>query len=207
VVARIIGSGENKDEVVVIGAHEDSINSRGSTQRAPGNDDDASGVSCVLEIFRDLVQNGFAPSRTVEFHTYSAEEVGLRGSMDIASRYQQQGIKVVGMMQLDMTMYHGTTNKMGIVTDFVNLDLTKFLRTLVTTYSDIGYVDTKCGYGCSDHASWTKTGVASCFPFETDFKDINSKIHTDIDLLNILDPVHGLEFAKVGLGFVVELAQ
>jgi len=111
------------------------------------------------------------------------------------------------MMQLDMTMYHGTQSKMGIVNDYVNADLTRFLRTLVNTYSSIGYVDTFCGYGCSDHASWTKAGYASCFPFESDFKDINSMIHTVNDLLNILDLEHALEFAKVGTGFVVELSQ
>jgi len=206
VVARIEGKGTNREELVIIGAHEDSINLRNSADRAPGSDDDASGVAVVLEVYRVLVENGFVPSRTIEFHTYAAEEVGLRGSLDIASSYQRRGLRVVGMLQMDMTMYHGTANKMGVVTDFVNAELTGFLRQIITNYADIGFVDTRCGYGCSDHASWTRSGFPACFPFETDFRDINQRIHTVNDLIDILDIEHGLEFAKVALGFLVELS-
>jgi len=207
VVARIQGSGPNADEVVIIGAHEDSING-GATKRSPGADDDASGTSSVLEIFRVLANSGFQPDRTVEFHTYSAEEVGLRGSQAIAESYQKQGIPVYAQMQLDMVFYvkPGTTPTFGIITDFVNADLTAFLRTLVTAYSNLKYTQSTCGYGCSDHASWTKAGYASCFPFEASFGNLNNKIHTDQDLLAILNLNHGLEFCKVALGFVVELS-
>jgi leucyl aminopeptidase len=74
VIARIEGHGPNKDQVVVIGAHEDSISNRPD---APGADDDASGVSVLLETYRILAQKNFIPSRSIEFHTYSAEEVGM----------------------------------------------------------------------------------------------------------------------------------
>jgi len=203
VIARIEGNGLNKNEIVVIGAHEDSISSRNP---APGADDDASGVSCVLEAFRIIAESGFVPSRTLEFHTYSAEEVGLRGSMDIANSYQSDQINVVSMLQLDMTMYPGGAGKIGVVNDYVDKDLTSFLRKIITAYSDIGFVDTSCGYGCSDHASWYKAGFSSCFPFESDFRSSNPKIHTNTDLLNILSLEHGAEFVKVALGYIVELS-
>ncbi len=60
----------------------------------------ASGSSSVLEVFRVLAKNGFRGSRSIEFHAYAAEEVGLRGSQAIASTYQKEGKVVAGMMQL-----------------------------------------------------------------------------------------------------------
>lgn len=46
------------------------------------------------------MKSGWKPSRTVEFHTYAAEEAGLLGSQDIAMAYQKAGKKVYSMMQL-----------------------------------------------------------------------------------------------------------
>jgi len=64
----------------------------------------------------------------------------------------------------------------------------------------------QCGYGCSDHASWTANGYRSTFPFESQFRYHNPYIHSDQDTLAHASLEHGLEFAKLGLGFVVELA-
>jgi len=203
VIARIDGNGPNRDQVVVIGAHEDSTSNNAN---APGADDDASGVSTVLEVFRVLTEQNFIPSRTIEFHTYSAEEVGLRGSFDIANHYQKNGKNVVAMNQFDMTLFSGSGNNVGIVSDNVDIDLTTYLKMIVNSYSELGIIVTKCGYGCSDHASWSKAGYPSSFPFETDFKDLNKKIHTKDDLISHLNLDHGLEYVKIGIGYVVELA-
>jgi leucyl aminopeptidase len=207
VIATIKGKdgGVHADEIVIIGAHEDSINLR-NVNDAPGSDDDGSGTSTVLEIFRVLVESGFVPDRTIEFHTYAAEEVGLRGSQDIASQYQTLGLPVYSQLQLDMTFYTGNNEpKIGIITDYVNSELTEFLRKLIDNYSDIKWVNDKCGYGCSDHASWTKAGYPSCFPFETTFKTSNPYIHSTKDTISNLDLNHGLQFARIGLGYVIEL--
>jgi len=206
VVARILGNGPNADEVVIVGAHEDSTNG-GGTKRSPGADDDASGTSTVLELFRVIASSGFQPDRTIEFQTYSAEEVGLRGSQDIASFYQVNSVPVYAMMQLDMTFFvkSGTTPSFGIITDFVDPNLTAFLLKLVSAYSSLTTVQSKCGYGCSDHASWNKAGYSSCFPFEGSFSNLNNKIHTDQDLIDILNVEHGKQFAQVAIGFIVEL--
>jgi len=204
VIARIEGQGPNADQVVIVGAHEDSI---ADTSDAPGADDDASGTSTVLEIFRVLCASGYAPDRTVEFHTYAAEEVGLWGSQAIASSYQAAGIPVYAMMQLDMTMYVGKVQPtFGIITDYVSPELTSFLMELVTAYSTLSYSTSRCGYGCSDHASWTKAGYDSCFPFEGLFRNSDPYIHSKNDLISHLSVEHGMEFAKVAVGFIVELS-
>jgi len=209
VIARFHGNGPNADEIVIIGAHEDSINGPAGIRRAPGADDDGSGTSVVLEVFRVLAQNGFQPSRTVEFQTYSAEEVGLRGSQAIANQYQDDGKVVVAMMQLDMAFYPGRQagqqRYVGIITDYVNDDLTAFVRKLVETYATIPWTNTDCGYACSDHASWDKAGYPASFPFEAAFGDDNPYIHSADDTIDKLDLNHGLQFARVALGFAVEL--
>jgi leucyl aminopeptidase len=41
--------------------------------------------------------------------------------------------------------------------------LTEFNKKLVDMYLDIPWVDTKCGYACSDHASFSKAGYPSSF--------------------------------------------
>jgi len=205
VIARIEGEGDYADEVVIVGAHEDST-SNGKT--APGADDDASGTATVLELFRVWAFSGLRPSRSIEFHTYAAEEAGLLGSQAIAASYQKQGVFVYGQMQLDMTFYTkpGVTPVYGIITDFVDPSLTEFLRKLVFAYSLLDSADSKCGYGCSDHASWNKAGYPACFPFEATFNTRNPYIHTVNDVFSHLNINHGVEFAKVALGYLAELS-
>jgi len=205
VIARIQGTGPDAGELVIIGGHEDSI-AGGPAGRAPGADDDGSGSCTLLTIFKALMESGFTPSRTVEFHAYAAEEVGLRGSQAVAASYQREGKDVYAMMQFDMTMYAGAIPRIGIVTDFVNTALTDYLRLLVDSYSQLEWVNTRCGYACSDHASWTNAGYPSSFPFESAFGNSNPYIHSANDVINHLSMAHGLEFAKVGLAFVVELS-
>jgi len=207
VIARIQGAGPNADEVIIISAHEDSITSKGNGI-APGADDDASGTSCVLEVFRVLAKHGFVPDRTIEFHTYSAEEAGLLGSQAIAEYYQDNSIAVYAQMQLDMTMYvkQGVPERIGIISDYVSTDLTNFNILLIDAYCEIGYAISKCGYACSDHASWTKAGYAASFPFENTMQDIDPYIHSDQDLIKYLNVEHGMEFAKLATGFAIELS-
>jgi len=205
VITRILGSGPHADELVIIGGHEDSING-GATGRAPGADDDASGSSTVLEIFRILVANNFKPDRTLEFHAYAAEEVGLRGSQAIANSYAAEGKVVAGMMQLDMTGYiaAGRQPVVELNQDFVSAELTTFVGKLINAYSEIGWVGGRCGYACSDHASWFRAGYPASFPFEGPVT--NPNIHTTRDTIDRLSMEHSVEFAKIGIAFAVEMS-
>lgn len=205
VIASIAGT--QSTDKVIIGSHEDSI-VFGAFGTAPGVDDDGSGTVSNLEVFRVLMLNGFQPNRTLEFHFYAAEEVGLLGSQAVANKYAAAETVVVGMLQLDMDFYIGTDDEdiVGIVTDYTDPDLTRFLRQLVDAYAAIDWVDTECGYGCSDHASWTAVGYRAVFPFESEFNKKNPYIHTSQDTLAHATLAHGLEFAKVSLGMAVELS-
>ncbi|KAF9972086.1 Leucine aminopeptidase 1 [Modicella reniformis] len=208
IIARFEGRDDSLDnEPVIIGAHQDSLNMWLPFLRAPGADDDGSGTVTILEVFRALVTIGFRPHRPVEFHWYSAEEKGLLGSQAIAQSYEKWNVDVLGMIQNDMTGYVGTKfpESYAIVTDNVDSDLTDLLRTYAEEYGDIPVRNTKCGYSCSDHASWAKAGYRSAFAIEGDLTDDNPYIHTSNDDISHINFDHMKQFAKLSLGFAVEL--
>jgi len=199
------GDPSDLTNVVIIGGHLDSVG-RSATAVSPGADDDATGTSTVLEIFRALVQAEYKPLYPVQFILYAGEEGGLLGSQQIAAAYQRQGIDVYAALQLDMTGYNRNgQSTVAIVTDYTNAQLNAFVRLLVPAYTTLNQGNYQCGYGCSDHASWNRTGYRSAFTFETPYGS-NPYIHTENDLPTLLDPAQLKQFAQLGLSFVVELA-
>ena len=213
---------ELADEVVVIGGHLDSINASGggNQQVAPGADDDASGIATITEIARIVLASGWRPQRTIKFMGYAAEEVGLRGSNAVATQFANDGVNVVGVLQLDMTNYkNGAPYDMQRITDNTDASLNAWLGDLFDDYlAPLGFVlsDFPCGYACSDHASWTAKGFPSGMMFEAgetrtpqnsfgDFPYIHS---TGDTLANMGDSaIHSVKFAQLGLAFIGELGK
>jgi len=204
VIAKIQGS--KTEELVIVGAHQDSTSPGMPSGVAPGVDDDGSGSTALFEILRLLVSSNFKPEYTIELQWYAAEEVGLLGSQAIANSYQQQGKAVRGMMQLDMIGYNGKESTVGIITDNTSSQVNAFNRLLVDEYLEIGWTNSLCGYGCSDHASWNRYGYPSSFPFEAQMRNSNPSIHTTSDTLDKIDLNHAKEFVKLGVAFVIELS-
>jgi leucyl aminopeptidase len=204
-IVTLQGQGPHRDEVLVVGAHQDSITGWGSsTKRAPGADDNASGVATVLEVFHVLMSQSFQSDRTIEFMLYAGEEKGLLGSQDIAQEYAKAHKKVVGAIQFDMTMDGGTENTITFMTDFVDSNLTGFLQKLTAKYLTVKWGTSKCGYGCSDHASWFRSGYSAAIPFESKFELMHDRLHTLKDTSGFLNAEFGAQFAKLGLAFVLE---
>jgi len=105
VVITIPGDNSKGSEVIIVGAHMDTIISDNSEGANKGADDDASGLATWLEALRVIASNQLKFRRTIEFHAYAAEEVGLYGSASLAETYRSNNRKVAGMFQLDMNMY------------------------------------------------------------------------------------------------------
>ncbi|TFL03554.1 peptidase [Pterulicium gracile] len=209
IIVKINGSSTDDKSLVIIGAHQDSTN-MWPFLPAPGADDDGSGTVTVLEAYRALLASDFRPERTVEFHWYSAEEGGLLGSQAVARSYEAAGADVYAMAQFDMTAWvkKGTREEVGIITDFTDSGLTEFNRQLVEAYLNIPWVDTKCGYACSDHAPWNKAGYPSIFTIESTFENSNPHIHSTSDRIDISPEFsfdHMLEFSKLAVGLAIEL--
>jgi bacterial leucyl aminopeptidase len=207
----ITGSGR-PDEVVVVGGHLDSIASGAiETVRAPGADDNASGIAGITEIIRVLMETKYRPKRTLRFIGYAAEEVGLRGSAQVAQSYVSSAQGVVGVLQLDMTAFKSPLDSLDIwlYTDYTNAAQNQFLANLAATYLpqvSVGY--SACGYGCSDHASWHNRGFRASFPHEASNANYNKAIHTINDTTATFGNTasHALKFTQLALAYAVELA-
>ena len=196
-------------EIVVLGAHQDSVNG-GASGRAPGADDDASGVASLSEVIRVALANDYRPLRTVKFMAYAAEEVGLRGSADIAAQHRTANANVVGVLQLDMTNYKGTPSAdIVFITDRTSPAQNTFLGQLVDTYLGLPRTTSQCGYACSDHASWNTQGYAASMPHEATLADGNPFIHTANDTLaqSGNNANHALKFSKLAGAYLAELAK
>ncbi|KAJ8514122.1 hypothetical protein ONZ45_g8260 [Pleurotus djamor] len=211
IIARFKGHVDPNAPLTIVGAHMDSVNWGASdpiTGRSPGSDDDGTGTVNNIEVFRALVEGGFKPSTPVEFHWYAAEEVGLVGSNGIATKYKADGVEVKGFLQVDMTAYTkpGLQEIVGLNHDsWTNVALNEFI-TKLGVYTTIPVSPTRCGYGCSDHASWYRQGYPATMLFEG--VNTNPTIHSAQDALEAVGFSwdHSLEFVKVILAFVYELS-
>jgi len=196
------------DEYVIVGGHLDSINSGSPVNgQAPGADDNASGIAVITELLNMIVGSDFRPARSLLLMGYAAEEVGLRGSQEIASSYSAENKNVVGVAQFDMTSFNGTRGKDVIfITDYTDDQQNRFMEALIDTYlPEISYGHDICGYACSDHASWTNRGYPASFPFESTFNDSNRTIHTTND--TDFDVDHVMKFTQLAATYVAELAK
>ncbi|KAG8867928.1 Leucine aminopeptidase 1, partial [Serendipita sp. 405] len=149
-IAKIPGS--HSKGTVIISAHQDSTNML-PFWGAPGADDDGSGSVTILEAYRVLLATGFKPKNDIEFHWYSAEhapltrvysasqEGGLLGSQAVAAEYKRQNATVLAQIQFDMTAFvkKGTREEVGVITDFVDSNVVKFVKQLIDAYLDIPY--------------------------------------------------------------------
>lgn len=91
-------------EVLIVAAHFDAV------PTAPGADDNGSGVAALLEIARVLKDRKH--HRTIKFVLFNLEENGLVGSRQYVQtmrpKWKEQGVKVVGMLSLEMLGYYDT---------------------------------------------------------------------------------------------------
>jgi Zn-dependent M28 family amino/carboxypeptidase len=102
IVAQIPG-GRRSNEIVVIGAHYDTV------ETTPGADDNASAVAVLIEVARRMRQ--LQPSRTVRFVSFACEEppyfyTGDMGSQVYARECRQRKEHIHGMLCLEMVGYY-----------------------------------------------------------------------------------------------------
>jgi hypothetical protein len=97
-----IAGAEFAREVIVIGAHYDTVRS------SPGGNDNGTGVAVVLQLARmfSQVAEHARPARTLRFVLFSCEEPPFTrtpqmGSMVYAARCKQHGEHVAGMLSLE----------------------------------------------------------------------------------------------------------
>ena len=178
-----------KNEYIVIGAHYDHIGYGGnnSSSRRPylneihnGADDNASGVSILLELVNSI--KSFNPKRSVVFVAFGAEEMGLLGSKYFVDSKIIPEDKIHIMINMDMV---GRLNK----NEVLSINGTKTAGLLEDVLNDVldssslKHAFSASGYGPSDHSSFYVKDVPVLFFFTGAHSDYHTP-YDDIDLLN-----------------------
>lgn len=104
--------GKKNDEYVVVGAHLDHEGVYPDVEGDNiynGADDNASGVSAVLQIMKAFKESGATPERTIIFAFWDGEEYGLLGSRYFTENFTDMP-KVKGYLNFDM-VGSGTDSK------------------------------------------------------------------------------------------------
>lgn len=94
---------ELSHQPVIVGAHYDHLGIDGSSgQQFPGADDNASGISVMLEVAANLARS-FTPQRPILFVAFTGEESGLLGSRHFISEPpgNYQSANLYAMLNLD----------------------------------------------------------------------------------------------------------
>ncbi len=172
--------------VLVVGAHYDHLGygQSGSLETKPGlihngADDNASGVSSILEIARLLKQN---PLReTVLIVAFTAEEVGLGGSNYLVKNFPGGFERVRAMINLDM-VGRVRDNKITLV----GCKTAQQFDTLVPPANASVGLDVNCkgdGYGPSDNLTFYTAGKPVLYLFSGAHEDYH-RASDDVDKLN-----------------------
>ena len=196
-------------ESVVIGAHLDSTSGNVlNSGIAPGADDDGSGIAVLTEVLTLLIETGFRPAKTIHIMAFAGEELGLLGSRDIASDFKRNGVKVLGMLNLDMVGYQGVGPDIYISTDTSNYALASFLSDLLDHYiPGLPHEFMQCN-GCSDHASWYENNFPATMATEAKSRNhpsMNPNYHSENDLSVNAEKMGN--FARLTLTFLAEIAK
>ncbi|HCN11968.1 MAG TPA: peptidase M28, partial [Chryseobacterium sp.] len=186
----VIGFLDNKAaKTIVIGAHYDHLglnehhnstlmNSEGQIHN--GADDNASGVSAVLELARILSQNKTKEKVNYAFALFAGEEDGLMGSKFMAENLPANP-NVSAMINLDMI---GRLNKDKDLT-IGGVGTSPSFGEMVKRYKPAGFnlaIDSS-GVGPSDHTSFYLKDIPVLFLFTGTHSDYH-KPSDDTDLIN-----------------------
>ncbi|MDP4262611.1 MAG: M28 family metallopeptidase [Bacteroidota bacterium] len=114
VVATLKGTDPNDDRIFIISGHLDNMRSNvmDSTGDAPGANDDASGVSAVMECARIMSKASFPA--TVIFVAVSGEEQGLLGAGFMADKAKKQNWNIEAVLNNDI-MGSNNSNETNII--------------------------------------------------------------------------------------------
>ena len=122
---------------IIIGSHFDSRVYNNINTMAPGANDSGSSCAVNLECFRTLV-NQTNNNYTYEFHLYTGEEWGLKGSKAISSKYLKNKTNTVSYLNFDMVGWpkFADNKNIGLTSDYrlINTKLNKLVKILIENY-------------------------------------------------------------------------
>ncbi|MFO1454083.1 M20/M25/M40 family metallo-hydrolase [Thermomonas sp.] len=199
-IAEIPGSGPQRDEVVMLGAHMDSWHA------GSGANDNGAGVAVMMEAMRILKAVGAKPNRTIRVALWTGEEQGLIGSQEYVKQHigkfeepkdpeqkalpaflrPSKGKLIRGQDYGKVSVYFNLDNGSGKIRGIYaqeNLAVAPIFAEWLKPWNDVGAtIVTQRNTGSTDHISFDAVGVPG-FQFVQDQLDYFSHVHhTDLDV-------------------------
>jgi len=211
IIATQIGQ-TNPEDIYIVCAHYDSV----ATFCA---DDNATGVSAVLEIARVLASQCF--DNTIVYALWDEEEIGLRG----ANYYAQQAAddtngnnrdNILGVINMDMIGYDGDAPGTAGDNDF-DIDVRNIansiaikddLITILNTYTlDLNVIVVNPGTTASDHSRFWNQGYSAVLVGESwETNDQTPNYHSSNDRAEDIDFQYMTELTKLVTGYATTKA-
>lgn len=219
-VAVIPGSDpELSSEKIVMTAHLDSITYSAPEMRAPGADDNGTGVATLLEAARLFKDMSF--QRTIKLVFFTGEELGLWGSEAYVAQHADELDAIVGVFNLDMFGYDGDNDHCfeihaGLMpaSNLIGGCLADTIETYAMGVS-FDYL-TDQAMGSSDHVSFWEAGVGAIeilenydthnIPGGCGESDFNPNYHTEADRVAGLNLETGHPIAQATIMAAAKLA-
>lgn len=156
-----LSGNEKPDSVIVFSAHYDHLGRMGRHTYFPGANDNASGSALLLDLARHYSQPENAPSYTLVFIAFGAEEVGLLGSKHYVENplFPLENIKFLINMDIAGTGDEGIT----VVNGSIYKDKFNLLRKINEENNLLPQVKSR-GEACnSDHCMFHLNNIPSFF--------------------------------------------
>jgi hypothetical protein len=203
----------NPERIWLIGGHYDDRSEIAYT-RAPGADDNASGVAATMlmaSLLRDYQFND-----TIRFVAFSGEEEGEWGSKSYAAQLSSAGAQVMGYIDVDMLAYDGNNDRaieLHSSTRASSVQLANAFASANTRYNTGLVIQMKQADASrfSDHSSFWDKGFPAIMAIEDFFADSKPadhtpSYHTSRDRLSTLRTDYAVSYSQAALATIAELA-
>ena len=180
--------GENKDEIMIVGAHYDHLG-KYNGYIFNGADDNGSGVVAVTTIAKAFMESGVKPYRTIIFALWDGEERGLLGSRSFIE-YSEEMDKTLLYLNFDMIGRNDSPDSPG---NKVAMIYTKAYNNLVETSKehikdfelnlDVNFSGVDKPVGGSDNSGFAKKEVPVLW-FHTGGHTDYHKASDHVELIN-----------------------
>ncbi|WP_138733367.1 M20/M25/M40 family metallo-hydrolase [Modestobacter excelsi] len=201
-IADRVGHGSDR-QLVLVGAHLDSVNlAGGPAAAAPGADDNASGAAGVLAIGRALAEEAIA--HDLRLILFGGEEQGLLGSLHyVAGLDPTERSRIRAVINMDMIAGRNTDTPTVLLEGAaVSQDVIDALAAAAQEQTDVA-VQTSLNPFNSDHVPFLDQGIPAVLTIEG-ADGANDRVHTDRDRIEFLDHVLALEILRMNVSFLVQ---
>ena len=185
-----------KDEVVLIGAHFDSV------AAGTGATDNATGSAAMMEALRILKTVGARPRRTIRVGLWGGEEQGLMGSRAyVREHYGDPATMALKPEHEKLSAYFNSDNGTGRVRGIWlqgNAGVEPIFRAWIAPLKDLGVVALgPRTVASTDHVSFDAVGLPA-FQFMVDRLEYNSRTHhSNMDTFDRVQPEDMVQHATV----------